>query len=81
MGEYYRWVNVDKKEYLCPSDFDYGSKLHESMHKRNAVLCALRELLSSDWKNDRVFFKLHCIFPLSVLILTKLVKCFICYHT
>ncbi|MBP5604288.1 MAG: hypothetical protein J6X60_01920 [Ruminiclostridium sp.] len=56
MGEYYRWVNVDKKEYLCPSDFDYGSKLHESMHKGNAVLCALRELLSTDWKNDRVLF-------------------------
>ena len=25
MGEYYQWVNVDKKEYICPEDFDYGS--------------------------------------------------------
>lgn len=33
MGEYYRWVNVDKKEYICPEDFDYGSKFGASMHK------------------------------------------------
>lgn len=33
MGEYYNWVNVDKKEYISPSDFGYGSKFHESLHK------------------------------------------------
>lgn len=33
MGEYYSWINVDKKEYICPADFDYGNKFHESMHK------------------------------------------------
>lgn len=27
MGEYYNWVNVDKKEYICPADFDYGNKV------------------------------------------------------
>lgn len=56
MGEYYNWVNVDKKEYICPADFDYGNKLHESMWPGNKFLCALRELLSKEWAGDRVFF-------------------------
>ncbi len=38
MGEYYNWVNVDKKEYICPADFDYGNKFHESMHKDSMEL-------------------------------------------
>lgn len=56
MGEYYRWVNVDKKEYLSPGDFDLGNKRMESIHKNNAVLCALQELLAADWKGDRIIF-------------------------
>ena len=56
MGEYYNWVNVDKKEYICPGDFDYGNKLHESMTKGNEVLRALRELLSTDWSGCRILF-------------------------
>mgnify|MGYP001772577394 FL=1 len=47
MGQYYCWVNVDKKEYLCPADFDLGNKLHESMSADNALLRALLELLSA----------------------------------
>ena len=54
MGEYYNWVNVDKREYICPADFDYGSKFHESMHKRSAPLLALYTLLSEEWRGDRV---------------------------
>ena len=56
MGEYYNWVNVDKKEYICPSDFDYGNKLHESMWPGNDFLRALKELLSKEWAGDHVFF-------------------------
>lgn len=56
MGEYYKWVNVDKREYICPVDFDYGNKLYESMWAGNALLCALRELLSKEWAGDHVFF-------------------------
>lgn len=26
MGEYFSWVNVDKKEYIQPGDFDLGQK-------------------------------------------------------
>lgn len=56
MGEYYNWVNVDRKEYICPNDFDLGNKKHESMWRRNEFLCALRELLSKEWANNHVFF-------------------------
>ena len=56
MGEYFNWVNVDKKEYLCPNDFGYGNKSHETRHKNNPVLRALHELLSSRWRGDRVIF-------------------------
>lgn len=56
MGQYYCWVNVDKKEYLCPDDFDLGNKLHESMIADNALLRALWELLSDDWKGCHIVF-------------------------
>ena len=56
MGEYFNWVNVNKREYICPGDFDYGNKFHESRHKNNPVLRALYELLSGRWKEDPVVF-------------------------
>jgi len=56
MGEYYRWVNVDRKEYICPNDFDFGNKKHESMGRGNTFLCALRELLSKEWAANHVIF-------------------------
>lgn len=56
MGEYYDWVNVDRKEYICPADFDRGNKLHESMWPGNMFLCALRELLANEWAGNHVFF-------------------------
>ena len=56
MGEYFNWVNVDRKEYLCPSDFNLGNKLHESMYRENPLLCALRDLLSHEWKDNKILF-------------------------
>lgn len=56
MGEYYNWVNVDKKEYICPGDFDYGNKFHESMHKDSIPLHALHTLLANEWRGDRVLW-------------------------
>lgn len=56
MGEYYDWVNIDKKEYICPNDFDLGNKLHESAFAGNHLLGALYNLLSSDWKGDAIVF-------------------------
>lgn len=56
MGEYYDWVNVDRKEYICPNDFDFGNKRLESTGRGNVFLCALRELLSKEWAGDHVIF-------------------------
>lgn len=56
MGEYYSWVNVDRKEYICPYDFDYGSKRHESCHREGEVLRALRDLLANEWKDCRILW-------------------------
>ena len=56
MGEYYNWINVDKREYLCPRDFDYGNKVHESMHRDSAPLLALHTLLCNRWKGDHIIW-------------------------
>ena len=56
MGEYYSWVNVDRKEYISPCDFDFGNKSHESMHRKAKFLRALRELLSEEWKGCHIFW-------------------------
>ena len=56
MGEYYDWVNVDRREYICPTDFDLGNKSIETSWRGNAFLCALRDLLSNEWAGDHVFF-------------------------
>lgn len=57
MGQYYNWVNPKRREYICPNDFDYGNKLVESMgRKDNRFLSALHELLSNEWKDDKIIF-------------------------
>lgn len=67
MGEYYDWVNVDRKEYISPCDFNYGNKAHESMQRSSEVLRALRELLANEWKGDRIIWLGdECGFPENV---------------
>ena len=56
MGEYYSWVNIDKKEYISPYEFDLGLKLYESAFAGNQLLGALYDLLSSDWRGDALVF-------------------------
>ena len=56
MGEYFDWVNVDRKEYISPSEFGLGNKCHESVQKENDLLCAVRDLLSDEWKGSRIMF-------------------------
>ena len=56
MGEYYNWVNVDRREYISPCDFDFGNKLLESSAFHNPFLCALRELIDNEWKGTRFLF-------------------------
>lgn len=56
MSEYFNWVNIDKKEYLCPADFDLGPKQHESVTRDNDLLAALHTLLANEWNGDRILF-------------------------
>lgn len=56
MGEYFEWVNVDKKEYLSPFDFNLGCKINESSVDGNPVLNALARLMDDRWKCDRIIF-------------------------
>ena len=56
MGEYYSWVNVDKKEYFCPDEFGCGNKLHESMGKDSLPLSVLHSLLEDEWKGCRILW-------------------------
>lgn len=64
MGEYYNWVNVDKKEYICPTDFDSGSKFYESTHKDSTPLYALHSLLNDRWRGNRItWFGDECSVP------------------
>lgn len=56
MGEYYKWVNVDRMEYICPVDFGWGCKRHETQYKGNSFLCVLYELLSTDWAGDHIIW-------------------------
>lgn len=60
MGQYYKIINVDKKEYIKPWDFGCGAKLLEwgylvSRHSSNGFVSAFRKLLSTRWKGDRVY--------------------------
>lgn len=54
MSEDFRWVNIDRKEYLDPTDFDYSGWIHGSMQRKSKVLKALRELLANEWKGSRI---------------------------
>lgn len=56
MGEYFEWVNVDKKELIGPHEFNLGHKLIESAHDGNLLLNALYELLLTDWAGDALVF-------------------------
>lgn len=46
MGQYYRVINIDKKQYLHPHKFGDGLKLVEFGCSANATLCGLAILLA-----------------------------------
>lgn len=52
MGQYYKVVNVDKKEYMYS---DGGIKLMEWSYNRNPLTLNLMKKLANEWKGDRVF--------------------------
>ena len=55
MGQYYRFVNIDKWEYISPRDFDIGTRLMEWSYKNNEFVKAMCSLMQNQWKGDRVY--------------------------
>lgn len=56
MGQYYTFVNMDKKERLYSHSFDSGLKLMESCYVGNDYMEAISHLLAGPWKGDRVLY-------------------------
>ncbi len=56
MSEYYWWVNVDRREYLWPGDFDSSAKWMGVAQKNSRVTGAMRALLSMEWGNDHIVY-------------------------
>lgn len=55
MGQYYKLVNFDKKEFVEPWSLDCGAKLTEWSYCRAPMVCALMNLIAEKWKGDRVY--------------------------
>lgn len=54
MSEFFDWINIERKEFLSPVDFDWGANYHHSLQISNPLLPALYELLATDWKGCRI---------------------------
>ena len=56
MGQYYICVNLDKKEYLKPWDYDNGAKLMEHSYIGNNYIGTIESLLTSNnpWHKTRI---------------------------
>ena len=56
MDEYFDWVNIDKKQYICPGDFGQGNYRFDSSCRGNVVLLGVRDLLANEWQGCKVLF-------------------------
>lgn len=54
MGQYYKAVNIDKKEMLVPWTWNNGAKLMEHSWLPNDFVGVAMKKLTSDWKGDRI---------------------------
>lgn len=52
MGQYYKIINIDKKQYMRP---EMGLKLMEWSYNKNLLVLNLMKKLANEWKGDRVF--------------------------
>ncbi|MDO5556342.1 MAG: hypothetical protein Q4G09_07050 [Clostridia bacterium] len=52
MGQYYKVINIDKKEFMYP---DGGLKLMEWSYNKNPLILNLMKKIANEWKGDRVF--------------------------
>ena len=56
MGEYFRWVNFDRKEYILPRNFEEALRSYQTMYKGSRLLAALQELVSHEWEKSHIAF-------------------------
>lgn len=56
MGQYFKFINFDKKEILSPYDYDNLAKVMEHSYQGNKFMSAVEKLLKTEWKGDRVLY-------------------------
>lgn len=56
MGQYFKFVNFDKKEMISPYDYDNLAKVMEHSYQGNKFLAAAEKLIKTDWAGDRVLY-------------------------
>lgn len=56
MGQYFDWVNPDKKEMIGSYPWKCGFKLEENTYLGNEKTDAMLTLMATRWKGDRVIF-------------------------
>ena len=56
MGQYFKFVNFDKKEMISPYDYDNVAKVMEHSYQGNKFLAAAEKLIKTDWAGDRVLY-------------------------
>lgn len=56
MGQYFKFINFDKKEQVSPYDYDNLAKVMEHSYQGNAFIYAVEQLMKTAWKGDRVLY-------------------------
>ena len=56
MGQYFKFVNFDKKEMISPYDYDNVAKVMEHSYQGNKFLAAAEKLIKTDWAGNRVLY-------------------------
>lgn len=56
MGQYYKPISIDKKQYVHSHDFNNGLKLMEHSYVGNTFVCAVEALIAKGgaWHGDRI---------------------------
>lgn len=56
MGQYFEWVNFDKREIIATDPWPNGQKLHECAYIGCPETDAVLTMLAGDWAGDLVVF-------------------------
>lgn len=56
MGQYFKFINFDKKEMLSLYDYDNLAKVMEHSYQGNKFMYAAETLIKNRWKGDRVLY-------------------------